>query len=76
MKYRKLSQVASLLALFSMLAQLYAVTSASGAKRSGTGAGAASVETDVFSAGVIFGDLCARGDSGAVPAVGESPSRH
>lgn len=76
MKYRKLSRVASLLALFSVLAQLYAVTASSGAKQTEPGAVAASVAADVFSAGVIFGDLYARGDSGDVAAVGEHPSRH
>jgi hypothetical protein len=71
MKYRKLSWVASLLAFFSMFAQLYAVTSAAGAKRSEPGEG----KSGVFSAGVIFGDLCARGVNAALPVVGERSSR-
>ena len=75
MKYHKLSWVASLLAFCSMFAQLYAVASAADSRRPEPGAGEVSVEAGVFSAGVIFGDLCACGNSAAVPAGSERPSQ-
>lgn len=73
MNYRKPSRVVSLLVFFSLLAQLCAATLAAYAGRSEPGAGGAKVEAGVFSAGVIFGDLCARADH--APAAVERPSQ-
>lgn len=60
MKYRKLSRVGFLLLFFSLLAQLCAATLEAGVRWLEPGAGGVKVEAGVFSAGVIFGDLCAR----------------
>jgi hypothetical protein len=70
MKYRKLSWVGFLLAFFFVLAQWGDATSAV-AGRSEPGAGGSNVEARVFIAGVLFGDLCARGGYTAVPAGGD-----
>lgn len=75
MKYRKPSRVAFPLAFFSLLAQLCAVTLAGGAGRPGPGAGEVKAEPGVFSAGVIFGDLCARAGRAHAPAGDGRPSQ-
>jgi hypothetical protein len=75
MKYRKPSRAASLLAFLSLLAQLYAAASAARAGRPEPAAVEVNVEAGVFSAGVIFGDLCARGGYEAALAGGGRPSQ-
>lgn len=66
MNYRKPSRVVFLSVFFSLLARLCAATSAAGGTK---------VEAGVFSAGVIFGDLCARADQAHAHAAVERPSQ-